>query len=62
MANVTPKPAPTPAPKPAAPDRIAFESKRDGNYGIYVMNADGSGQTRLTDNEERDSGPSWSPK
>lgn len=24
--------------------RIAFTSNRDGNYEIYVMNADGSGQ------------------
>ncbi len=28
--------------------RIAFVSNRDGVYGIYVMNADGSGQRRLT--------------
>ncbi|MEW6363287.1 MAG: hypothetical protein AB1714_01470 [Acidobacteriota bacterium] len=27
---------------------IAFASNRDGNYEIYVMNADGSGVTRLT--------------
>ncbi|MCK4965245.1 MAG: PD40 domain-containing protein, partial [Dehalococcoidia bacterium] len=24
--------------------KIAFESDRDGNYEIYVMNADGSNQ------------------
>ena len=30
--------------------KIAFSSSRDGNYEIYVMNADGSGQTRLTIN------------
>src|SRR4051812_15807568 len=28
--------------------RIAFTSERDGNAEIYIMNADGSGQTRLT--------------
>ncbi|MFI5135612.1 MAG: TolB family protein, partial [Chitinophagales bacterium] len=28
--------------------KIAFESTRDGNPEIYVMNADGSGQTRIT--------------
>ena len=28
--------------------KIAFDSLRDGNAEIYVMNADGSGQTRLT--------------
>jgi Tol biopolymer transport system component len=27
--------------------KIAFVSNRDGGYGIYVMNADGSGQQRL---------------
>ena len=27
--------------------KIAFVSHRDGSYGIYVMNADGSGQRRL---------------
>jgi Tol biopolymer transport system component len=27
---------------------IAFVSKRDGNWEIYVMNADGSNQRRLT--------------
>jgi Tol biopolymer transport system component len=28
---------------------------------IYVMNSDGSGQTRLTDNDVHDGNPSWSP-
>src|SRR5213593_1701499 len=28
--------------------RVAFVSERDGNPEIYVMNADGSGQARLT--------------
>ena len=28
---------------------------------IYVMNPDGSGQTRLTNNDVRDEDPSWSP-
>ena len=41
--------------------RIAFGSHRDGNGEIYVMNADGSGQTRLTDNPAFDVGPAWSP-
>jgi dipeptidyl aminopeptidase/acylaminoacyl peptidase len=27
--------------------RIAFSSKRDGKWGLYLMNADGSGQQRL---------------
>ena len=41
--------------------RIALESDRDGNYEIYVMNADGSGLTRLTDNPAVDMSPAWSP-
>ena len=41
--------------------RIAFQSSRDGNWEIYVMNADGSSQTRLTNNSDEDGFPSWSP-
>ena len=32
----------------SAPGKIAFTSDRDGNDEIFVMNADGSGQTQLT--------------
>lgn len=42
-------------------ERIAFSSDRDGVSHIYVMNADGSGQTRLTNAEGGDGGPTWSP-
>ena len=42
--------AATPAPTPGPCDKIAFDSNRDGNDEIYVMNADGTGQTRLTNN------------
>jgi TolB protein len=45
----------------SAADRIAFMSVRDANLEIYVMNADGSGQTRLTDHPDEDAGPAWSP-
>ena len=41
---------------PAA-GRIAFVSERDGNREIYVMNADGSGLARLTDNPADDFTP-----
>jgi Tol biopolymer transport system component len=45
-----------------AVSRIAFASNRDGwDFEIYVMNADGSGQTRLTDNDAFDAYPAWSP-
>jgi len=38
---------------------IAFSSTRDGNSEIYVMNADGTNQTRLTFNTLYDSRPQW---
>ena len=41
--------------------RIAFVSKRDGNLEIYVMNADGANVKRLTDNDDDDYSPLWSP-
>lgn len=41
--------------------RIAFASTRDGNYEIYVMNADGTGQQRITSNSVNDFSPTWSP-
>jgi Tol biopolymer transport system component len=41
--------------------RIAFVSKRDGNTEIYVTNADGSEQRRLTRSATKDRTPVWSP-
>jgi LPXTG-motif cell wall-anchored protein len=41
--------------------KIVFESERDGNGELYVMNADGGNQMRLTDNGDWDSNPTWSP-
>ena len=41
--------------------KIAFVSNRDGNYEIYVMDPNGSEQTRLTYNDADDRDPSWSP-
>ncbi len=41
--------------------KIAFTSDRDGNAEIYLMNADGTGQTRLTNNSVSDDYPTWSP-
>ena len=40
---------------------IAFVSDRDGNGEIYVMNADGSDQRRLTHFGDFDGVPTWSP-
>ena len=49
--------------------QIAFASRRDGHfenelaitYEIYVMDADGGNQQRLTENRKNDWEPSWSP-
>ena len=46
---------------PGQNGKIAFTSDRDGDYEIYVMNPDGSGQTALTSNTIRDASPAWSP-
>ena len=50
-------------PKQAAPghQRILFDSDRDGNPGIYVMDLDGSNPQRLTDGNGSAEGPAWSP-
>ena len=47
---------------PEVPEgKIAFHSDRDGNGEIYVMNADGSGLTNLTNNPADDCCSDWSP-
>jgi hypothetical protein len=45
----------------ACTDPIAFDSDRDGNSEIYVMNADGSSQQRLTFSARDDAAPAWEP-
>ncbi len=41
--------------------KIVFKSDRDGNEEIYVMNADGSNQTNVSNNSAYDGEPAWSP-
>jgi Tol biopolymer transport system component len=42
--------------------RVIGDADRDGNFDIYVMNADGSNPRRLTtDPASHDNDPSWSP-
>jgi dipeptidyl aminopeptidase/acylaminoacyl peptidase len=41
--------------------KIVFASNREGSMQIYAMNADGSGQTRLTYSGANDDYPRWSP-
>ena len=57
----SPLPGPAEGAFPGANGKIAFVSDRDDNQEIYVMEADGSGQTNLTNNLANDSKPAWSP-
>jgi subtilisin family serine protease/Tol biopolymer transport system component len=41
--------------------KIVFQSNRDGQSEVYVMNSDGTAQTRLTNNPALDTAPAWSP-
>ncbi len=41
--------------------RLAFASNRDGDYNLYVMNADGSSLERLTSEPGDELDPAWSP-
>jgi tetratricopeptide (TPR) repeat protein len=42
-------------------DRIVFMSNREGNWEIYILNSDGSGLRRLTNNAANDGLPTWAP-
>ena len=54
-----PKETPTEVVK-AGRDTIAFNSNRDGNLDIWLMNKDGSGLVQLTKNQgEENLGPQW---
>lgn len=50
-----------PPTSPPLTGRIAFESTRDGNKEIYVMDVGGKGPQGLTDNTVTDWAPAWSP-
>ena len=53
--------APVHAAFPGGNGLIAFETDRDGNNEIYVMNPDGSGQTNITSTTEWEYDPVFSP-
>lgn len=53
--------APASAAFPGVNGKLAFDSARDGNFNIYVMNPDGSSQTRLTTDPASDNNPTASP-
>ncbi len=48
------------SPARSARGRLAFASNRDGDYEIYVMNADGTAPTQLTSNTWSDREPTFS--
>ena len=48
-------------PKPFGVAKIAFSSDRDGNWEIYLMNSNGSGQINLTHHPRSDLMPAFSP-
>ena len=52
---------PAATPGASTDGKIAFVSSREGSPEIYIMNADGSGQTRLTNNPADVQEPGWSP-
>src|SRR6478609_7175589 len=45
----------------AGAGKIVYSSNRDGNWEIYVTNADGSDQKNLTSNPAWDIYPRWTP-
>ncbi len=55
-------PTTAPAAVPGQNGKVAFTSERDGNREIYIMNADGTEQTNLTNTPGVDEyRPAWSP-
>lgn len=54
---------PRETPLPSVPEQIAFQSNRDGQDEVYLMNVDGSDQQRLTQGSEDSYSrePTWSP-
>ena len=46
---------------PVSAGKVIFSSKRDGNEEIYIMNADGTEQSNITQNPASDGLPAWSP-
>ena len=42
-------------------NRIAYQSREDGRFNIYVIGLDGGDPVRLTEGEGSNESPSWSP-
>ena len=45
----------------SGPEQIAFTSYRDGDFEVFVMDADGTNVRQLTNNDDSDNGMAWSP-
>jgi TolB protein len=41
--------------------RVLFQSNRDGKWQLYVMDADGKNERRISDGAHNDNFPDWSP-
>ena len=55
-------PTPTALPLQLQPEgQITFQSERDGNFEIYIANADGTALNRITNDPAVDVFPAWSP-
>ena len=63
IADTAVPPTPTPLPPTPTPlqSRIVFQSNRDDDWEIFMMNSDGSNQIQLTFNEVDDNFPAASP-
>jgi hypothetical protein len=63
LVNLTESPGVDDASPSWSPDgkHIVFHTDRDGNYDIYVMNADGTDPKPLTSDSDQDKHPEWSP-
>jgi len=42
--------------------KLVFASSRDGNQELYVVNSDGTGEKRSTDDSWSDAAPAWRPE
>ena len=42
-------------------ENVAFTSSRDIDFEIFVMDADGTNVFKLTNNDDSDGSPAWSP-
>ena len=58
--TLTPTPIPTPTPLPGA-NLVAFETTRDGNAEIYLLDTESGVQTNLTRHPAEDRAPAWRP-